>query len=114
MTRQTPNRRRKAKIEVNPRTLLLAGLGAAVLARKQARRSLDAVAGNAGQLRGRAEAAACEAGRQVARLRTQAEAFAERAQAEFEQRFVTGKPARKATTRRSKRAAAPRSRRKRA
>lgn len=107
MTRQTPNRRRKAKIEVNPRTLLLAGLGAAVLARKQASRSLDTVAGNAGQLRERAEAVAGQAGRQVARLRTQAEAFAERAQAEFESRFIKGKPAK---TRRTKRAAAPRSR----
>jgi hypothetical protein len=112
MSRQT-TRRRNAKIEVSPRTLLLAGLGAAVLARKQARRSFDSAAANADQLRDRAEAAACEAGRQVARLRTQAEAFAERAQAEFEARFIAGKPA-KAKARRTQRPAAPRSRRKRA
>lgn len=110
MSRPTP-RRRKATIEVNPRNLLLAGLGAAVLARKQARRSFESAAANADQLRERAEAAACEAGRQVARLRTQAEAFAERAQAEFESRFIA---ARRAPARRTKRAAAPRSRRKRA
>ncbi len=106
MSRPTP-RRRKTPIEINPRTLLLAGLGAAVLARKQARRSFDAAAANADQLRERAEAAACEAGHQVARLRTQAEAFAERAQAEFELRFIAGKPTR---ARRATRASAPRSR----
>ena len=110
MSRPTP-RRRKTPVEISPRTLLLAGLGAAVLARKQARRSFDAAVANADQLRDRAEAAANEAGRQVARLRTQAEAFAERAQAEFESRFITGKPVR---ARRAPRAATPRSRRKRA
>lgn len=110
MSRPTP-RRRKATIEVNPRNLLLAGLGAAVLARKQARLTLESASANADQLRERAEAAACEAGRQVARLRNQAEAFAERAQAEFESRFISGKPVR---ARRAPRAAAPRSRRKRA
>ena len=57
MSRPT-SRRRKTPVEISPRTLLLAGLGAAVLARKQARRSFEAATANADQLRERAEAAA--------------------------------------------------------
>lgn len=98
----------RQKIEVSPRTLLLAGLGAAVLARKQANQALETAAANAGQWRERAEAAACEAGRQVARLRSQAEAFAGRAEAEFEARFVKAKPAK---ARRAPRRAQPRRKR---
>ncbi|HEY9142750.1 MAG TPA: hypothetical protein VIM90_01810, partial [Arenimonas sp.] len=63
MSRPT-SRRRKTPVEISPRTLLLAGLGAAVLARKQARRSFEAATANADQLRERAEAAANQAGRQ--------------------------------------------------
>ena len=97
----------RQKIEISPRNLLLAGLGAAAVARKQANRSLETAAANAGQWRERAEAAACEAGRQVARLRSQAEAFADRAQSEFESRFIKAKPAK---ARRAPRRAAPRKR----
>lgn len=96
MTRKTTPRRRTATTKatpVTPRTVLLAGLGAVVVTRREALRKLEAAAAGVETLRDSADAAAIEAGRQVARLRGQAEAIAERAQAEFEARFIKAKPA---------------------
>lgn len=108
MTRKTPTRRRTAKsTPVTPRTVLLAGLGAVVLTRREALRQIEAAAARADALRERADAVANEAGRQVAKLREQAEAFAGRAQAEFEARFIQAKPA----ARKPRRAARPAARR---
>ena len=97
MTRQTsPRRRRPAPVALTPRAVLLAGLGAASLARKQAIKQI-------------ADAAALEAGRKVAKLRKQAAGFAAQAEAEFEARFLKPKrsprrPARPAAKRARKRA----------
>ena len=45
MTRSTPARRRATrKTTLNPRTVLLAGIGAASLGRKQALKSIDGLA----------------------------------------------------------------------
>lgn len=94
MTRKTTPRRRTATATpVTPRTVLLAGLGAVVITRREALRQLEAAAARVETLRESADAAAIEAGRQVARLRGQAEAIAERAQAEFEARFIKARPA---------------------
>jgi hypothetical protein len=131
MTRSTPARRRATrKTTLNPRNVLLAGIGAASLGRKQALKSIDGLAELPDLLRQRADDAAREAGTRVARLRNQAKArlapvkkqaatFARQAQAEFETRFAPvlvklgkkapAKRARKAT--RSARPAAKRSRR---
>ena len=111
MTRKTPSRRRTAQTPVTPRTVLLAGLGAVVLTRREAVRRMQSAAARTAALRGRADAIASEAGRKVARLREQAEAIAERAQAEFEARFI--KKARPAARkpRRAARPAAKRARR---
>lgn len=98
MTRSTPTRRHTRKTEFSPRALLLAGIGAVSLGRKQALKSIDGIADGADDLRQRADAAAREAGSRVARLkkqataklapvRKQAVAFAKQAQAEFETRF---------------------------
>lgn len=122
MVRSTPTRRRSPrKTEVSPRTLMLAGIGAASLGRKQAIKSIDGLAELPETLRQRAEDVACEAGKSVARFRKQAKArlapvkkqvagFAQHAQAEFETRFApvlvtlgakapAKRPARKATRR---------------
>ncbi len=100
MVRSTPTRRRTArKTEVSPRTVMLAGIGAASLGRKQAIKSIDGLAELPETLRLRAEDAAREAGKSVARFRKQAKAklapvkkqvagFAQQAQAEFETRFA--------------------------
>jgi len=100
MTRSTPIRRRTPrKTEVSPRTVLLAGIGAASLGRKQAIKSIDDLAELPETLRQRAEVAARDAGSRVARFRKQAKAklapvrkqvagFAQQAQAEFETRFA--------------------------
>lgn len=104
MTRKTPTRRRTAKsTPVTPRTVLLAGLGAVVLTRREAIRRIESAATRAGSLRSQADAVANEAGRKVAKLREQAEAIADRAQAEFEARFIKAKPA----ARKPRRAARP-------
>ena len=130
MTRSTTTRRtvRKTKTELSPRAVLLAGLGAVSLGRKQALKSVDGLATGADGLRSRAEAAAREAGNRVARFRKQAKAklapvqkqatqFARKAQAEFEARFAPvlaqfegTAPARRATrvTKRTTRPAAKR------
>jgi DNA anti-recombination protein RmuC len=130
MTRKTTRRpaARKAatrKLELTPRAVLLAGLGAVSLGRKQAQESLEALAANAGELRARADDAAREAGARVAKLRKQAqtrlapvqkqaEAFARQAEQQFETTFapvlarfgVAAKPAkRRAPARRAKPAA---------
>lgn len=128
MTRQTATRRtvRKtpAKTAHGPRAVLLAGLGAVSLGRKQALKSVDGLAASAGDFRGRAEAAALEAGNRVAKFRKQAKArlapvqkqasqFALKAQAEFEARFAPvlaklgGKTPAKRTTRATKRSTRP-------
>lgn len=100
MTRQTtPRRRRTAPVAITPRAVLLAGLGAASLARKQAIRQLADAAANAEALRARADAAAVEAGRKVAKLRKQAAGFAAQAEAEFEARFLKPKRSPRRTTR---------------
>lgn len=100
MTRSTPTRRRILRnTEVSPRTVMLAGIGAASLGRKQAIRSLDGLAELPEAIRVRAEEAAREAGNSVAKFRKQAKAklapvqkqaavFAQQAQAEFETRFA--------------------------
>ncbi len=100
MTRSTtPRRRSTRKTELSPRTVLLAGIGAASLGRKQAIKSIDGLAELPETLRQRADDAAREAGSQVARFRKQAKAklapvkkqvagFAKQAQAEFETRFA--------------------------
>lgn len=104
MTRKTPTRRRTAKsTPVTPRNVLLAGLGAVVLTRREAIRRFETAAARAETLRGRADAVANEAGRKVAKLREQAEAIADRAQAEFEARFIKARPA----ARKPRRAARP-------
>jgi hypothetical protein len=100
MVRKTPTRRRSPrKTEVSPRTVVLAGIGAASLGRKQAIKSIDGLAELPETLRVRAEDAAREAGKSVAKFRKQAKAklapmkkqvagFAQQAQAEFETRFA--------------------------
>ena len=103
MTRSTTPRRTvrktQAKTELSPRAVLLAGLGAMSLGRKQALKSVDGLATGADDLRSRAEAAAREAGNRVAKFRKQAKAklapvqkqatqLARKAQAEFEARFA--------------------------
>ena len=125
MTRSTPTRRRSPrKTEVSPRTVVLAGIGAASLGRKQAIRSIDGLAELPDTLRLRAEEAAREAGKTVARFRKQAKArlapvkkqvagFAQQAQAEFETRFAPvlvklgAKAPAKRTARKSTRTARP-------
>jgi DNA anti-recombination protein RmuC len=100
MTRKTTRRsnaRKPAaqKLELTPRAMLLAGIGAVSLGRKQAQASLEALAANAEDLRARADDAAREAGARVAKLRKQAqtrlapvqkqaEAFARQAEQQFE------------------------------
>lgn len=94
MTRKTTPRRRTAThTPVTPRTVLLAGLGAVLVTRREALRKIGSAAARIEGLRESADAAAVEAGRQIAKLREQAEAIAERAQAEFEARFIQAKPA---------------------
>lgn len=100
MTRSTTTRRRSPrKTEVSPRTVLLAGIGAASLGRKQAIKSIDSLAELPDVIRQRADDAAREAGSRVAKFRKQAKAklapvkkqvagFAQQAQAEFETRFA--------------------------
>jgi len=125
MTRSTPIRRRTPrKTEVSPRTVLLAGIGAASLGRKQAIKSIDDLAELPETLRQRAEVAARDAGSRVARFRKQAKAklspvrkqvagFARQAQAEFETRFAPvlvklgAKAPAKRTARKATRAARP-------
>ena len=125
MTRSTTTRRRSPrKTEVSPRTVLLAGIGAASLGRKQAIKSIDGLAELPDVLRQRADDAAREAGKSVAKFRKQAKAklapvkkqvagFAQQAQAEFETRFAPvlvklgAKPARKRTGRKTTRTARP-------
>lgn len=128
MTRSTTPRRTarktKTKTELSPRAVLLAGLGAVSLGRKQALKSVDGLATGADDLRSRAEAAAREAGNRVARFRKQAKAklapvqkqasqFAVKAQAEFETRFAPvlaklgGKAPAKRAARTAKRPARP-------
>ncbi|MBW8368274.1 MAG: hypothetical protein K0M70_10515 [Arenimonas sp.] len=100
MTRPTTTRRRSPrKTEISPRTVLLAGIGAASLGRKQAIKSIDGLAELPEAIRQRADDAAREAGSRVAKFRKQAKAklapvkkqvegFAQQAQAEFETRFA--------------------------
>ena len=100
MTRSTtPRRRSTRKTELSPSTVLLAGIGASSLGRKQAIKSIDGLAELPETLRLRAEDAAREAGKSVAKFRKQAKAklapvkkqvagFAKQAQAEFETRFA--------------------------
>lgn len=99
MTRPTTTRRRTRITEVSPRTVLLAGIGAASIGRKQAIKSIDGLSDLPDVLRRRADDAAREAGSRVAKLRKQAKAklapvkkqvagFAQQAQAEFESRFA--------------------------
>ena len=125
MVRSTPTRRRRTrKTEVSPRTLVLAGIGAASLGRKQALKSIDGLAELPGTIRLRAEDAAREAGKSVAQLRKQAKArlapvkkqvsgFAQQAQAEFETRFAPvlvklgAKPPAKRAARKTTRTARP-------
>lgn len=130
MTRSTTTRRTarktttKPKTELSPRAVLLAGLGAVSLGRKQALKSVDGLASGADELRSRAEAAAREAGNRVAKFRKQAKAklapvqkqanqFALKAQAEFETRFAPvlaklgAKAPAKRATRTAKRPARP-------
>ena len=126
MTRSTKTRRtaRKTKTELSPRAVLLAGLGAVSLGRKQALKSVDGLATGAQTLRARAETAALKAGNQVAKIRKQAKAklapvqkqatqFANQAQAEFEARFAPvlvklgAKAPAKRTTRATKRTTRP-------
>lgn len=129
MVRKTPTRRRSSrKTEVSPRTVVLAGIGAASLGRKQAIKSIDGLAELPETLRQRAEVAAREAGKSVARFRKQAKAklapvkkqvagFAQQAQAEFETRFAPvlvklgAKAPAKRTARKSTRTARPAARR---
>lgn len=127
MTRTRTTRRsvRKTQTELSPRAVLLAGIGAVSLCRKQALKSVDGLADGADELRNRAEAAARDAGSRVAKLRKQAKArlapvqkqaaqFAQLAQAEFEARFApvlvklgAKAPAKKRTTRTAKRSTRP-------
>ena len=124
MTRSTPTRRRTRKTEVSPRTVVLAGIGAASLGRKQAIKSIELPE----TLRLRAEDAAREAGKSVAKFRKQAKAklapvkkqvagFAQQAQAEFETRFAPvlvklgAKAPAKRTARKATRTARPAARR---
>jgi len=102
MTRSKPARRRAAPAALTPRTVVLAGLGAVSLGRKRALERIAEAAGNAEDL-------ARQAGEALARVRREADAFARRAQAEFEARFITGKRART-----PRRAAKPAARRRRA
>ena len=129
MVRSTPTRRRSPrKTEVSPRTVVLAGIGAASLGRKQAIKSIDGLAELPETIRQRAEIAAREAGKSVARFRKQAKAklapvkkqvagFAQQAQAEFETRFAPvlvklgAKAPAKRTARKSTRTARPAARR---
>ena len=124
MTRPTTTRRRTTrKTAVSPRTVLLAGIGAASLGRKQAIKSIDGLAELPETLRQRADDAAREAGKSVAKFRKQAKAklapvkkqvegFAKQAQAEFETRFapVLVKLGKKAPAKRTARPAAKRAR----
>lgn len=98
MTRSSPTRRRSTRtpaLTLSPRAVILAGLGAVSLGRKQAIESIDGLADGATALRSRADAAARDAGSRVARLRKQAQsrlvplkkqamAFAKQAQASVE------------------------------
>lgn len=130
-TRTTRRTARKTKTELTPRAVLLAGIGAASLCRKQALKSVDGLAAGADTLRNRAESAAREAGSTVAKLRKQAKAklapvqkqatqFAQLAQAEFEARFApvlvkfgVKAPAKKRPARAAKRTARPAAKRSR-
>jgi hypothetical protein len=101
MTRSSPARRRSTrtpKTTLNARAVILAGLGAVSLGRKQAIESIDGLADGAQSLRSRADAAARDAGKRVAQLRKQAQsrlvplkkqavAFAKQAQASVEIRL---------------------------
>ena len=133
MTRTRTTRRsvRKTKTELTPRAVLLAGIGAASLCRKQALKSVDDLATGADTLRNRAQTAARDAGSTVAKLRKQAKArlapvqkqaaqFAQLAQAEFEARFApvlvklgAKAPAKKRPARTAKRVARPAAKRSR-
>ncbi|HLS83381.1 MAG TPA: hypothetical protein VK016_01820 [Arenimonas sp.] len=134
-----PARRSDAATPVTARNLLLAGLGAAAIGRRQANRAVEALAAAPEALRGRACAAAEQARREVDKLRKQAEkkiaplrkqaeariaplrkqatAFADRAEAEFEARLqrvlvrfgLAAKPARRRPA--GKRPAGPASKR---
>lgn len=115
----------KTKNGISPRAVLLAGIGAVSLCRKQALKSVDGLAGGADELRSRAQAVARDAGSRIAKLRKQAKArlapvqkqasqFAQLAQAEFEARFApvlvklgAKAPAKKRTARTAKRATRP-------
>jgi hypothetical protein len=128
MTRSTSTRRTvrktRTKTELSPRAVLLAGLGAFSLGRKQALKSADGLASGTEALCSRAEAAAREAAGRVAKFRKQAKArlapvqkqaaqFARKAQAEFEARFapvlaqLEGKTPTKRTSRTAKRTTRP-------
>ncbi|MFY2764794.1 hypothetical protein [Arenimonas sp. MALMAid1274] len=125
MTRKSPARRSSRKTPISPRAVLLAGLGAASLCRKQALKSVDGLAEATQALRKRADATARDAGKRAASLRKQAEArlapvqkqasrLAAQAQAEFETRFgpllvqLGAEPVRaRRTTRPAKRTARP-------
>lgn len=133
MTRTRTTRRpvRKTKTELTPRAVLLAGIGAASLCRKQALKSVDDLANGADTLRSRAQTVARDAGSTVAKLRKQAKAklapvqkqaaqFAQLAQAEFEARFApvlvklgAKAPAKKRPARAAKRSARPAAKRSR-
>lgn len=100
-TRSASKARRPARAAATPvtaRNVLLAGLGAVALGRRQAAQAVEALAAAPESLRERACAAAGQARREVEKLRKQAEkkmaplrkqalAFADQAQAEFEARL---------------------------
>ena len=101
MTRTRTNRRivRKSPTVNGPRAVVLAGIGAASLCRKQAIRSVDTLSAGADALRKGALDAAKQAGGTLASLRRQAGSrlapvqaqaarFAKIAQTEFEARFA--------------------------
>ncbi len=100
MTRKSPTRRKPApRPELTSRRVLLAGLGAVSLGRKQARASIEDFAANAGTYQARSAEAAHAAGQRVAKfarqaqaklapLKQQAIAFARKAEGEFEASVV--------------------------
>lgn len=99
MTRKTPTRRaaarsRTARTPVTSRSVLLAGLGAVSLGRRQAKESIDGFAANADTFQQRSTDLAHSAGRKVAALASKAQArlaplkkqassFASKAEAQF-------------------------------
>ncbi len=102
MTRSAPIRRRTARktqlTQLTPGALLLAGLGAVSLGRKQAIQSIDELATSAKTLRASADSAVRDAGTRVSKLgkqakariapvKKQAAAFAKQAQATVQTRL---------------------------